>query len=299
MQILNGTDERIFQTNTAIVHCFSANTKMSKGFAETFCRKKNGPQDFCRKNKAIVGSTFAYRDPKSNKFMYNLKTKSKLFEKTTLDNLRLSLENMRGYDLLNNITKISMTKIGCGLDKFQWTDVSKLIQHTFTFSGIQIQIITKRETDSIRRTLSSNDEHNVKNEVENYTKDWTKERDKLKTDFTGDSKSCHLPGTEQFPSLRPKQPNDDLIDFCLQYQSHDIKNFIKQFDFRYTDLEDEELLTLIDMIIDSRDVYFRHKFDIGQTRQKLHVTLKPTSELRKQRPSKYPLHLIDKLEKLL
>ena len=53
------------------------------------------------------------------------------------------------------------------------------------------------------------------------------------------------------------------------------------------------------MIIDSRDVYSQHKFDIGQTKQKFHVTLKPNSELRKQRPSKCPLHLKDKLEKLL
>ena len=53
------------------------------------------------------------------------------------------------------------------------------------------------------------------------------------------------------------------------------------------------------MIIDSRDVSSQHKFDIGQTKQKFHVTLKPNSELRKQRPSKCPLHLKDKLEKLL
>ena len=99
--------------------------------------------------------------------------------------------------------------------------------------------------------------------------------------------------------MRPKQLNDDLIDYYLQYQSQDIKNLIKQFDFRYTDLEDEGLVTLIDMIIDSRDVYSQHKFDIGQTRQKFHVTLKLNSELRKQRPSKCTLHLKDKLEKLL
>ena len=70
-------------------------------------------------------------------------------------------------------------------------------------------------------------------------------------------------------------------------------------DFQYTDLEDEVLVMLIDMIIDSRDVYSQHKFDIGQTKQKFHVTLKPNSELRKQRPSDVPLHLKGKLEKLL
>ena len=96
---------------------------------------------------------------------------------------------------------------------------------------------------------------------------------------------------EQFPILRPKQLNDDSIDYYLQYQSKDIKNIMKQFDFRYTDLEDEELVTLIDMIIESRDVYSQHKNDIGQTRQKFNVTLKPNSVLRKQRSSMCPFIL--------
>ena len=51
------------------------------------------------------------------------------------------------------------------------------------------------------------------------------------------------------------------------------------------------------MIIDSRDVFSQHKFDIGQTSQKSHVTLEPNSELREQWPSKCPLHLKDTLEK--
>ena len=42
----------------------------------------------------------------------------------------------------------------------------------------------------------------------------------------------------------------------------------------------EKLVTPIDMIIDSKDVYSQHKLDIGQTKQKLHATLKPNSELR-------------------
>ena len=297
--ILNGNDETIFQANTAIAHCISADAKMSKGFAETICHRVNGPQEYCRKTKPTVGSIIPYWDPESNNFIYNLVTKPKFFEKPTLDNLRISLENMRGHALLKNITKISMPKIGCGLDKLQWTDVFKLIQDTFTYSGIQIQIITKRKTDSLRRNPSSNNERYVEDEVENYTNEWTKERDELETDFTKDSKSCQPPCTEQFPILRSKQLSDDLIDYYLQYQSEDIKNLNKQFDFRYTDLKDEELVTLIDMIIDSRDVYSQHKFDIGQTKQKFHVTLKLNSELRNQRPSKCPLHLKDKLEKLL
>ena len=59
----------------------------------------------------------------------------------------------------------------------------------------------------------------------------TKERDELDTDFTKDSKSCQPPCTEQFFTLRSKQLNDYLIDYYLQYQSEDIKDLIRQFDF--------------------------------------------------------------------
>ena len=38
---------------------------------------------------------------------------------------------------------------------------------------------------------------------------------------------------------------------------------------------------------------------MGKTRQSFHVTLKPNIELKRQRPSKVPLHLREKLEKLL
>ena len=53
------------------------------------------------------------------------------------------------------------------------------------------------------------------------------------------------------------------------------------------------------MLIDSKDVYSLHKFDVGKPRQKFHVTLKPNVELKRQRACKVPLHLKDKLEKLL
>ena len=64
-------------------------------------------------------------------------------------------------------------------------------------------------------------------------------------------------------------------------------------------MTDNEMTLLIDLLIDSEDVYSLHKFDVGKTRQKFHVTLKPNVELKRQRASKVPLHLKDKLEKLL
>ena len=53
------------------------------------------------------------------------------------------------------------------------------------------------------------------------------------------------------------------------------------------------------MLVDARDVYSQQKFDVGKTREKFHVTLKPNFELKPQRTNKVPLHLKEKQEKLL
>ena len=299
IRIINGNDDTIFENQTAVAHCISADAKMSKGFAETISNHISGLQEYCYKSKAFVGSVIPFWDNDANRFIYNLVTKNKFFEKPTLENLRISLENMRGHALLNNVQIITMPKIGCGLDKLFWNEVLKILKDTFTDSGILIQIISRNELDCKIATKSTNSEDYIENEIDSYANEWTNKKNELETDFTKDSKSCQPPCKEQFPILRPKELNNDLIDYYLQYQPQELKDFIKQFDFQYTDLEDEELVMLIDMIIDSRDVYSQHKFDIGQTKQKFHVTLKPNSELRKQRPSKVPLHLEDKLEKLL
>ena len=59
------------------------------------------------------------------------------------------------------------------------------------------------------------------------------------------------------------------------------------------------MILLTDMLVDARDVYSQHKFDVGRTLQKFHVTLKTNVELKWQRISKVPLHFKEKLEKLL
>ena len=121
----------------------------------------------------------------------------------------------------------------------------------------------------------------------------------LKTDFTKDSKSCQPTCDEQFPVLRERNHNNRLIDHYLQYQPKELINYVKEINFQFSDITDEEMILLIDMLVDARDVYSQHKFDVVKTRQIFHVTLKSNVELKRQRPSKVPLHLKEKLEKLL
>ena len=153
--------------------------------------------------------------------------------------------------------------------------------------------------ESMRCPCEGDAEFYVDDEIERYSEEFLLENRELETDFTKDSKPCQPTCDEQFPVLRKKDHSDRLIDHYLQYQRKEITNYVKEFDFRYSDITDEEMILLIDTLVDARDVYSQHKFDVGTTRQKFHVTLKPNVELKRQRPSKVPLHLKEKLEKLL
>ena len=139
----------------------------------------------------------------------------------------------------------------------------------------------------------------AEDEIDRYSEEFHLNERELETDLTSDAKSCQPDCDEQFPILRPKEQNEALIEHYLQYQPKELIDYVKQLDCQYSDITDNERTLLIDMLIDSKDVYFLHKFDVRKTRQKLHVTLKPNVELKRQRASKKPVLLKDKLEKLL
>ena len=139
----------------------------------------------------------------------------------------------------------------------------------------------------------------AEDEIDRYSEEFYLNERELETDFASDAKSCQPDCDEQFPILRLKEHNENLIEHYLQYHPKELTDYVKQFDFQYSDITHNEMTLFFDMLIDSKDVYSLHKFDVGMTRQKIHVTLKPNVELKHQRASKVPLHLKDKLEKLL
>ena len=139
----------------------------------------------------------------------------------------------------------------------------------------------------------------AEDETERYSEEFYLNEKDLETDFTRDAKSCQPTCDEQFPTFREKDYNNHLIEHFLQNQPKELVQYVKEFDFQFSDITDEEMTLLIVMLIGSRDVYPQYKFDVGKTRQKFHVTLKPNVELKRHRPSKVSLQLKEKLEELL
>ena len=71
---------------------------------------------------------------------FNLITKEKYWHKPTYLTLKRTLQDMREIVIERNIKYIAMPKIGCGLDKLQWTNVKGIINEVFGDLDIEILI---------------------------------------------------------------------------------------------------------------------------------------------------------------
>ena len=180
-----------------------------------------------------------------------------------------------------------------------WRDVVKLLRNIFAFSDTQIVVYSLDEHAIHAMSADGDPEFYAEDEKDWYSEKFHLNERELETDFTSDAKSCQPDCDNQFPTFCPKEENEALIEHYLQYQPKELNDYVNEFHFQYSYITDNEMTLLIDMLIDSKDVYSLHKFDVRKTRQKFHITLKPNVELKRQRASKVPLHLKDKLEKLL
>ena len=170
-----------------------------------------------------------------------------------------------------------------------WQEVVRLLRDVFANSDIHVVVYTL-VSHGVHAMSSEGDlEFFSEDETERYAEEFYLDEKDLETDFEKDSKSCQPPCDEQFPILRKKEFNNRPSEHFLRSQPKELVDYIEEFLFHYSDITDEELILLIDMLLDSLDVSSRHKHDMGKTRRKFHVTLKPKAVLKRQRTSKVPL----------
>lgn len=73
-------------------------------------------------------------------YIFYLITKQKYSHKPTMSSLESSLRAMRDLCVQHGVRQLAMPRIGCGLDRLNWTEVSELIQQLFQSDDIEITI---------------------------------------------------------------------------------------------------------------------------------------------------------------
>lgn len=123
----------------SLAHCISEDCRMGAGIAVLFKKKFGGVQELLNQQKKSGEVAVLKRD---GRYIYYLITKKRASHKPTYENLQKSLEAMKSHCLKNGVTDLSMPRIGCGLDRLQWENVSAMIEEVFDATDIRITVYT-------------------------------------------------------------------------------------------------------------------------------------------------------------
>lgn len=129
-----------------LAHCISADFDMGRGIVVEFNRRFDMKRKLQSKYPNYLSQYIHKRiggDCILEGKVFNLITKERYFHKPTIITMRLALEKMKQICLENNIKKIAMPVIGCGLDRLNWNDVSEQIKSVFTDMHVEI-LVCKR-----------------------------------------------------------------------------------------------------------------------------------------------------------
>ena len=129
-----------------LAHCISADFKLGAGIALGFNKRFNmrqklfklfpasGTQDWDRLQAEFRGLCIVVDN------VYNLVTKRNYYDKPTVLTMGNALLRMKEDCGIRHVKKIAMPKIGCGLDKLKWEDVSHIIQDVFQDTDVEILV---------------------------------------------------------------------------------------------------------------------------------------------------------------
>ncbi|XP_053500157.1 ADP-ribose glycohydrolase OARD1 [Ictalurus furcatus] len=121
----------------SLAHCISMDCKMGAGIAVTFKKKFGGVNELLAQQKQPGECAVLKR---GGRFVYYLITKNKYNQKPTYETLRRSLAAMKAHCLENGVTRLSIPRIGCGLDRLSWRNVSVIIGEVFQHTDVAITV---------------------------------------------------------------------------------------------------------------------------------------------------------------
>ena len=128
----------LLKAEKSIAHCVSKDLKMFKGLARSFRDEWPGQIDELKKMDLEVGQVGAIKE--QERFIYHLVIKGKFNEQPKHDPLKQTLVKLKEHMVANDITEVSLPKIGSGLNRLSWPDVKTMIEEVFQDTNIKIII---------------------------------------------------------------------------------------------------------------------------------------------------------------
>lgn len=126
-----------------LAHCISADFGMGAGIVVQFNRRYDMKQRLRRtypdylnhwQKECLNGDCIVVDN------VFNLITKERVYNKPTYASVENALKKCKKYAVEQDITKIAMPRIGCGLDGLEWELVSDIIKRVFVETDIQVLV---------------------------------------------------------------------------------------------------------------------------------------------------------------
>lgn len=121
----------------SLAHCVAEDFNMGAGIALTFRAKYKQVSYLLNQNQGTGGLAVLKYE---KRFIYYLVTKQVSRGKPTLHTLWQSLQKLRQHCEANNVTKLAMPQIGCGLDKLDWNKVKQMLAYVFEGTSVEIVV---------------------------------------------------------------------------------------------------------------------------------------------------------------
>ena len=96
------------------------------------------------------------------------------------------------------------------------------------------------------------------------------------------------------------RPSDKIRkDFPSLPYTTENQQFIKKFNFEYSDLTDTEYVNLCSILINNQNCYAKHRNDVGKISTPFRIRIKENCKLQLQRPSKVQIQYRDRVNKVV
>lgn len=123
----------------ALGHAITSDIAMGGSVIEQFRQHYHQFRDI-EKGRPTVGSLVVFKE--QGRMIYNLVTKEKFYDFTTLTNLHICLQEMRHHMILNCVTQLGLPRLCCGHDRLLWADVYTILVNVFRFTPIEVTVFT-------------------------------------------------------------------------------------------------------------------------------------------------------------
>ncbi|KAJ8924825.1 hypothetical protein NQ315_000979 [Exocentrus adspersus] len=154
----------------ALGHCVAADMRMGSGIAVAFKREFKDLDVLLNQREKQGG--LAVLGSEEGRFIYYLVTKRESTGKPTYDTIWSSLQKMRDHIAKNGVKKLAIPRLGCGLDRLEWSRVKHMIEFLFRDVDVEITVCNFQQTeDSPAKSQSCKVVHVQKSvaDIEAYT----------------------------------------------------------------------------------------------------------------------------------